>query len=191
MVSCEVVSLRKLFGELFEQVLDTTMLYYNNKSGIWLEENPIFHDRSKHIDIRYDFIWDMVQWGAIRLHHIGTDEQVANILTKPRKGQILDFSRTTWSRWETLLWGYSMMHALSSRSSGGLGVLLGATSDHRATHPPLVVHCVQGEWFNLPLWYLVVTCGQDEWFSCRGILPMQSGTHGKYLSFGQCVGKWV
>jgi hypothetical protein len=43
----------------------------------------VFHDRSKHIDIRYHFIWDMVQRGAIRLHHIGTDEQVADILTKP------------------------------------------------------------------------------------------------------------
>eukprot|EP00253_Pinus_taeda_P032244 PITA_32244 len=43
----------------------------------------MFHDRSKHIDIMYLFIWDMVQWGAIRLQHIRTDEQVTDILTKP------------------------------------------------------------------------------------------------------------
>jgi len=43
-----------------------------------------------------------------------------------------------------------MMHALSSGSFGGLGVLLGVTSDHRVIHPPLMVHCVQGEWLNLP-----------------------------------------
>ena len=43
----------------------------------------MFHDRSKHIDIRYHFILDMVQRGAIRIHHIGTDEQAADILTKP------------------------------------------------------------------------------------------------------------
>ena len=42
----------------------------------------MFHNRSKHIDIRYHFIRDMVQRGAIRLDHIGTDEQVADILTK-------------------------------------------------------------------------------------------------------------
>eukprot|EP00253_Pinus_taeda_P028507 PITA_28507 len=46
-------------------------------------ENHVFHDRSKHIDIRYHFIQDMVQWGAIRLQHIRTNEQVADILTKP------------------------------------------------------------------------------------------------------------
>ena len=43
----------------------------------------VFHDRSKHIDIKYHFIWDMVQRGDVRLDHIGTNEQVANILTKP------------------------------------------------------------------------------------------------------------
>ena len=43
----------------------------------------MFHDRSKHIDIRYHFIQDMVQRGVIRLHHIGNDEQVTDILTKP------------------------------------------------------------------------------------------------------------
>eukprot|EP00253_Pinus_taeda_P015455 PITA_15455 len=45
--------------------------------------NPIFHDRSKHIDIRYHYIRDMVQRGVIKLQHIGTYEQVADILTKP------------------------------------------------------------------------------------------------------------
>jgi len=55
----------------------------DNQSGIRLLENPVFHDRTKHIDIRYHYIRDMVQRGAIRLHHIGTDEQVADILTKP------------------------------------------------------------------------------------------------------------
>ena len=43
----------------------------------------MLHDRSKHIDIRYHFIPDIVQRGAVRLNHIGTDEQVADILTKP------------------------------------------------------------------------------------------------------------
>ena len=83
MASCGAVWLRKLFSELFGHVLDTTMIFYNNQSGIRLFDNLVFHDRSKHIDIRYHFIWDMVQWGAIRLQHIGTDDQVANILTKP------------------------------------------------------------------------------------------------------------
>ena len=46
-------------------------------------ENHVFHDRSKHIEIQYHYIHDMVQRGAIKLQYISTDEQVANVLTKP------------------------------------------------------------------------------------------------------------
>eukprot|EP00253_Pinus_taeda_P027467 PITA_27467 len=52
MASCEVVWLRKLFSELFGHVLDTTVIYCDNQSGIRLSKNLVFHDRSKHIDIR-------------------------------------------------------------------------------------------------------------------------------------------
>ena len=83
MACCEAVWLRKLFSELFGHVLDTTVILCDNQSGIRMTENPVLHDRSKHIDIRYHFIRDMVQRGTVRLDHIGTDEQVADILTKP------------------------------------------------------------------------------------------------------------
>ena len=42
----------------------------------------MFHDRSKHIEIRYHFVRDYVQRGVVLLRYISTDEQVADILTK-------------------------------------------------------------------------------------------------------------
>ena len=45
--------------------------------------NPVFHDKSKHIEIQYHFIHDMVQKGVIELQYIPTDDQTADVLTKP------------------------------------------------------------------------------------------------------------
>jgi hypothetical protein len=48
-----------------------------------MTENHVFHDRSKHIDIFYHYIHDMVQRGALKLLYVSTDEQVTDVLTKP------------------------------------------------------------------------------------------------------------
>ena len=58
------------------------MIHCDNQSCIKLSENPVFHDMSKHIDIRYHFIRDCVQRGIVQLQYIPTDVQVADILTK-------------------------------------------------------------------------------------------------------------
>eukprot|EP00253_Pinus_taeda_P007651 PITA_07651 len=81
LASCEAIWLRKMFG-LFGQPLRPSVIYCDNQSCIKLTENPVFHDRSKHIRIRYHFIRDYVQKGAVKLEYISTDEQVADILTK-------------------------------------------------------------------------------------------------------------
>jgi hypothetical protein len=43
----------------------------------------VFHERSKHVEIKYYFIRDKVQEGEVKLEYIPTDEQTADILTKP------------------------------------------------------------------------------------------------------------
>ena len=80
--SCEALWLRKLLVDLFDQELRPTLIYCDNQSCVQLSENPVFHDRSKHIEIRYHFIRDYVQRGAMTLQYISTNEQVADILTK-------------------------------------------------------------------------------------------------------------
>jgi hypothetical protein len=59
-----------------------TVIHCDNQSCIKLSENPVFHDRSKHIEIRYHFIRDWVHRGVVQLQFIPTDDQVADILTK-------------------------------------------------------------------------------------------------------------
>jgi hypothetical protein len=55
----------------------------DNQSCIKMTESPVFHDRSKHIEIHYHFICNMVQRGALKLQYISMDEEVADVLTKP------------------------------------------------------------------------------------------------------------
>jgi hypothetical protein len=45
--------------------------------------NPPFHDKSKNIGIKHHFIYDVVEKGAMTLHYVATNEQVADVLTKP------------------------------------------------------------------------------------------------------------
>jgi hypothetical protein len=54
--SCEAIWLRKLLVGIFSVHMRPTMIYYDNQSCIKLFENPVFHDMSKHIEIRYHFI---------------------------------------------------------------------------------------------------------------------------------------
>ena len=90
--SCEALWLRKLLVGLFGVQLRPTMIYCDNQSCIKLSENPFFHNRSKHIEIQYHFIWDYVQRGSIELQYISTNEQVVDIFTKALgKGKFVFF----------------------------------------------------------------------------------------------------
>ena len=80
--SCEAIWIRKLMSRLFNLELDTTMILCDNQSCIKITENPVFHDRSKYIEIRYFYIQDMMQKGAIKLQYVSIDEQVTDVLTK-------------------------------------------------------------------------------------------------------------
>jgi hypothetical protein len=52
----------------------------------------LFHDRSKHIEIKYYYLCDKFQKGNITLQYISTDEKIADILTKPlSKGKFVYF----------------------------------------------------------------------------------------------------
>ena len=65
--SCEAVWLWKLLSDLFDLQLDDTCIHCDNQSCVKLLENPVLHDKWKHIEIKYQCIRDMVQKGAVKL----------------------------------------------------------------------------------------------------------------------------
>jgi hypothetical protein len=59
-VVCEAMWLHKLLVDLFGHEMNSTVIHCDNQSCVKLSENPVFHDKSKHIEIKYHYIRDMV-----------------------------------------------------------------------------------------------------------------------------------
>ena len=56
----EAVRLCKLLADLFGHEMDSTIIHCDKQSCVKLSENPVFHDKSKHIAMKYHYIRDMV-----------------------------------------------------------------------------------------------------------------------------------
>jgi hypothetical protein len=62
---------------------DVMTLFCDNVSAINISKNPVQHSRTKHIDIRHHFIRELVEKKVVTLEHIATEDQLADIFTKP------------------------------------------------------------------------------------------------------------
>ena len=65
--SCEEIWIRNILEGFFNVALEMNFVFCDNQSCVKLLENPVFHDKSKHIEIKYHHIRDMVQRGAVKL----------------------------------------------------------------------------------------------------------------------------
>ncbi|XP_047328669.1 uncharacterized mitochondrial protein AtMg00810-like [Impatiens glandulifera] len=80
--ACEAVWLqRNLKNMKFEQC-EPTIIHCDNMSAIVMTKNPVFHARSKHIELRHHFIRDLVTQEIISMKFIKTEDQPADIMTK-------------------------------------------------------------------------------------------------------------
>jgi hypothetical protein len=82
-VACQGVWLARLVNELLDQERIRVKIKVDNQSAIALCKNPVYHERSKHIDVKYHFVRSCVEDGKVEVEHVRTDEQHADILTKP------------------------------------------------------------------------------------------------------------
>jgi transposase InsO family protein len=87
----EAVHLRRLLNDLGHHVPDgtPTMILEDNQGCIAMAKNPILHDRTKHIDIKFHFIRDKVRDNTIKLSYVQSKDQVADALTKVLKAPAL------------------------------------------------------------------------------------------------------
>jgi hypothetical protein len=81
----QLLWMKTLLGDYgFSQ--DTMIINSDNTSAINISTNPVQNSRTKHIDIRYHFFHDLVEYEVVSLSFIPTENQLADTLTKRLDG---------------------------------------------------------------------------------------------------------
>ncbi|KAK1424395.1 hypothetical protein QVD17_19724 [Tagetes erecta] len=93
-VAAEIVWITHLLRELHALPTDPPTLLCDNRSALFLSQNPVAHKRAKHIDLDYHFIRELVSSGKISTKYVLTKLQVADIFTKSLPRPQFEFFRT-------------------------------------------------------------------------------------------------
>ena len=81
--TAELIWVQSLLGELGVPQPKVPILWCDNIGATYLSANPVFHARTKHIEVDYHFVRQRVADKQLQVRIISTDDQVADGFTKP------------------------------------------------------------------------------------------------------------
>lgn len=80
----EAKFLHQLYNDMCcKSEAQTVLLFSDNQGAIALAKNPVHHQRSKHVDIRYHYVRQQVQEGHVELDYVPSENNLADVFTKP------------------------------------------------------------------------------------------------------------
>lgn len=82
LTACELIWLNALLKDLCLKNMPTTTLHCDNHAAIFIAANPVYHERTKHIEVDCHFVQDKIQQGVLQTKYVHTSNQLADILTK-------------------------------------------------------------------------------------------------------------
>lgn len=82
MTCAEITWMLQLLGELGISSSSPVPLHCDNQAAIYIASNTVFHERTKHLEIDFHFIRDKFKAGVVKPVHVGTKQQIADVLTK-------------------------------------------------------------------------------------------------------------
>ncbi|KAI3669789.1 hypothetical protein L6452_41196 [Arctium lappa] len=96
-VVAEATWIRNLLLELHIPLRQASVVYCDNVSAVYLSDNPVQHQRTKHIEIDIHFVREKVKVGHIRVLHVPSSLQYADIFTKGLSRQLFQSFRSSLS----------------------------------------------------------------------------------------------
>ena len=79
---CELLWLKSLITEIGYTANDEISLYCDNRAAIQIAQNPVQHDRTKHVEIDRHFIKEKLEAKIIKIPFVKSEDQLADVLTK-------------------------------------------------------------------------------------------------------------
>lgn len=92
--AAEITWINNLLQEIQVPVSSTPIIYCDNTGAQYLSSNPVFHSRMKHISLDFHFVREMVATGKMKVCHVHTKDQWADVFTKPLSRQSFLFIRS-------------------------------------------------------------------------------------------------
>ena len=89
--TCELKWLKGLLSTLGVMHQGPVLLHCDSQAALHIVVNPVFHERTKHIEVDYHFVRDAIQNGEIQAKYVHTSMQLADIFTKALGTQQFDF----------------------------------------------------------------------------------------------------
>ena len=88
---CELMWIKHFMEEIGLQCDMPMRLGCDNQAALHIASNPVFHERTKHIEVDCHFIREKIQQGLVRTSNVKSEEQVADLLTKSLHGNRINF----------------------------------------------------------------------------------------------------
>ncbi|RDX95942.1 Copia protein, partial [Mucuna pruriens] len=84
--TCELIWVKQLIQELKFADVQPMKLYCDNQATLHISSNPIFHERTKHIEIDYHFVWEKLPTKETSTKFVNSSNQLTDIFTKSLRG---------------------------------------------------------------------------------------------------------
>lgn len=89
----EITWIRRLLKEINCDQYKPTILHCDNVAAEKLLTNPTFHRRTKHIDVKFHYTRELVKDNVVNIKHVRSNEQLADMFTKPQTKNLFEANR--------------------------------------------------------------------------------------------------